>query len=101
MEQPEHVNRWIRWSRSSLVTGLVAALLIAGMARLAGAQNTAFGTGALGKVTTGTNNSAFGFDALFENTTGHDNTAVGANALFTNTTGYVNTATGINALYSN
>src|SRR5215469_18420526 len=98
MEQPEHVNRWIRWSRSSLVTGLVAALLIAGMARLAGAQNTAFGTGALGKVTTGTNNSAFGFDALFENTTGDNNTAVGANTLGVSVAGgnCVNTAVGAN-----
>jgi hypothetical protein len=74
MEQLKHVSSRARNIRIILVV----ALFIAGTVRSAGAQtNTFLGSGALGKVTTGTNNTALGFDALFENTTNSNNTAVG------------------------
>jgi hypothetical protein len=62
--------------------------------------NTAEGTDALFKLTTGRDNVAVGFDALFNNTTGSSNTAIGGGALLTNAAGSNNTATGTNALFS-
>jgi len=83
-----------------LTASLVFALCVPGIVPPARAQtNTMLGSGALGKVTTGTDNTALGFDSLFENTTASDNTAVGANALGANV-GTENTATGSNALTS-
>jgi hypothetical protein len=63
--------------------------------------NTAEGTDALSKLTTGPDNTAIGFDALFSNTTGGGNTATGARALNSNTSGFINTATGFFALGNN
>src|SRR5436190_6231082 len=65
------------------------------------AGNTAEGTDALFRLTTGYYNTAIGLQALYNNTTGSENTANGAFALFTNTTGYDNTANGPYALLSN
>src|SRR6266704_5369644 len=55
-------------------------------------DNTAEGSDALFKNTTGSDNTAIGFDALFTNATGSENTANGAFALNLNTTGSQNTA---------
>src|SRR5215470_12696597 len=63
--------------------------------------NTAGGSNALFRNTTGDGNTAFGYDALYSNTTGGGNAACGFNALLRNTTGDNNTASGGNALYSN
>jgi len=64
-------------------------------------ENTATGTAALLRNTTGPANTANGAFALFSNTSGGFNTANGDSALYSNTTGAQNTATGINALTSN
>ena len=64
-------------------------------------NNTAEGTDALLRLTTGSDNTAIGFDALYSNTTGLFNTASGYFALRANTTGPNNTATGFYALMSN
>jgi Chaperone of endosialidase len=64
-------------------------------------QNTAEGTNALFKLTSGDNNTAIGFDALYSDTIGRGNTATGLHALHSNTTGSYNTANGDGALYSN
>src|SRR5205823_12958829 len=64
-------------------------------------DNTAEGTDALFKLTSGIGNTAIGFDALYNNATGNSNTASGASALFSNTTGMQNTANGVSALFSN
>jgi hypothetical protein len=64
-------------------------------------QNTAEGTDALLKLTTGIGNTAIGFHALYCNTTGNGDTANGARALQSNTTGEGNTATGVQALWMN
>jgi hypothetical protein len=56
--------------------------------------DTAFGTGALGIVTTGSTDVALGDYALGENTSGSDNTGVGHAALANITTGNKNTAVG-------
>jgi len=64
-------------------------------------DNTALGSMALSKDTTGTDNTALGFQALPSNTTGGFNTATGSQALFSNTIGDGNTADGFLALYSN
>jgi hypothetical protein len=94
MEHSGHVCR-------SVAAVLILALVSAGTVRPAGAQtNTFLGSGALGKVTTGTDNTALGFDTLFENTTNSNNTAVGANALGANIADG-NTAVGANALFAN
>ena len=66
-----------------------------------GGGNTAFGFDALYSNTTGDANTAFGYGALVTNTTGGGNTAFGVEALLNNTTGPYNTASGVNALYSN
>jgi trimeric autotransporter adhesin len=63
--------------------------------------NTAGGSNALGRNTTGGGNTAFGFDALYSNTTGDGNTSFGFGALVTNTTGGGNAAFGVEALLSN
>jgi hypothetical protein len=65
------------------------------------ATNTALGTKALGKVTSGLQNTAGGNEALANDTTGARNTASGHQALFTNTSGDDNTASGAAALRSN
>jgi hypothetical protein len=79
-----------------------AALLLSfGSSPAAWAQNTAYGTNALGHNTTGTDDSAFGFNALGQNTTGSGNTATGWYALYFNVSGSNNTATGIAALEGN
>ena len=66
-----------------------------------GDGNTAFGYDVLYSNTTGDGNTAFGFGALVTNTTGGGNAAFGSEALLSNTTGLYNTASGVNALYSN
>src|SRR6516165_2370794 len=66
-----------------------------------GDGNTAFGYDALYSNTIGDGNTAFGFGALVTNTTGGGNAALGSEALLSNTTGAYNTASGVNALYSN
>jgi hypothetical protein len=93
MEQP-------RRSKNSVRAIFVVALFITGTVRLAGAQvgDTSYGTGALGKNTTGNDNSAFGSNALLSNTTGGGNTADGSGALESNTFGSGNTADGAAAL---
>ena len=63
--------------------------------------NTAEGTNALFRLTSGSLNTAVGLNALFHNTIGNYNTATGANGLISNTTGGLNTANGVNALYRN
>jgi hypothetical protein len=63
--------------------------------------NTAEGTNALFRLTSGIDNTALGFQALYHNTTGNYNTAEGFRALFSNTHGAQNTATGVNALITN
>src|SRR6266496_351724 len=59
--------------------------------------NTAEGTNALYKNTTGVGNTAAGMAALGSNTTGFSNTAIGAMALMINTTGNYNVALGDSA----
>ena len=66
-----------------------------------GDGNTAFGYDALYSNTTGDGNTAFGFGALVTNTTGGGNAAFGSEALLSNTTGAYNTAGGVNALFRN
>ena len=63
--------------------------------------NTAEGTDALFRLTTGTGNTAVGFDALLHNTTASGNTAIGFQALIFTTTGFQNAATGWRALFRN
>ena len=63
--------------------------------------NTAVGTEALLKLTTGQDNTALGFRALTDNTQGSLNTAVGSAALKQNRNGSRNTATGFHALDQN
>ena len=63
--------------------------------------NTAVGTEALLKLTTGQDNTALGFRALTDNTQGSLNTAVGSAALKQNRIGARNTATGFHALDQN
>jgi hypothetical protein len=79
--------------------------------------NTAFGSSALGRNSTGANNTAFGLSAIYNNTTGNNNTgvgylslafnngsnnvAVGYRALTTNTSGSLNVAVGVDALITN
>jgi hypothetical protein len=66
-----------------------------------GIGNTAIGSYALNKNTTGLQNTANGDGALFNNSTGSVNTANGVYALRTNTTGNSNTANGFGALFNN
>src|SRR5215471_15185687 len=66
-----------------------------------GAENTAFGFGALQLDTTGSSNTGVGWQALVNNSSGFGNTATGAAALVANTTGGNNTATGASALAAN
>ncbi len=63
-----------------------------------GVRNSAFGTNALPKLTSGRRNVALGDSSLYENTTGSENTAVGVGALYSNTVSNGNTAIGRNAL---
>jgi hypothetical protein len=112
-----HVSFRTKNVQHFLAALFIVAVLDAGAAPPASAQNTAYGTGALASDTTGTDNTAFGFNALNTNfdgvgntATGTDalkanngvgNTATGASALSGNTTGGFNTATGDRALYAN
>jgi hypothetical protein len=64
-------------------------------------MNTASGSNALQKNTTGDDNTASGSNALQKNTTGLDNVASGSQALQSNTTGDNNTASGNQALSAN
>jgi len=66
-----------------------------------GDSNTAIGASALSSNTTGNFNTASGNVALLSNTTGEQNTATGEAALFLNTIGFYNTATGFSALRNN
>jgi hypothetical protein len=63
--------------------------------------NTAEGTNALFKRTTGVNDTAVGLNALYADTTGGRNTGLGAQALRFNVAGFNNTAIGTNSLYHN
>ncbi len=63
--------------------------------------NTAFGIGALIKVTFGSLNSAFGQDALNGNTGGQANNAFGRESLLSNTSGNFNAGFGNQALLGN
>jgi trimeric autotransporter adhesin len=67
------------------------------VAALAQTDNTAYGTDALGKVTTGSYNSAFGYGTLYSDTAGSYNTATGYDALYINTTGGNNIGIGASA----
>jgi Chaperone of endosialidase len=66
-----------------------------------GTFNTANGESALRNNTRGVNNTANGTAALSTNTGGNSNTAIGSFSLFTNSTGDHNTATGFLALVDN
>jgi hypothetical protein len=74
-------------------------------ANIAGSNNTALGTSALGNNPStdyqGYQNTAAGGAALNGNTSGRSNTASGYNTLVTNSSGGANTATGYEALGSN
>src|SRR5437867_7901510 len=63
--------------------------------------NTAGGSNALQKNTTGSGNTAFGLNALLNNTTGLNNSAFGLHALFSTTDGGANNAIGYQALSHN
>jgi uncharacterized coiled-coil protein SlyX len=107
----------IPFMRSSInpVTGLAVIVLVIGWVALAQKAhavtpapdggypngNTAEGTSALFRLTSGVDNTGLGFQALYHDTTGYYNTAIGFRALFSNTTGVYNTATGLNVLSSN
>jgi hypothetical protein len=69
--------------------------------RTSGAWNTALGVQALYRDTTGGSNTATGFQALFSNSFGNGNTATGVQSLYSNLEGRLNTATGYRALYNN
>jgi len=74
-------------------------------ANIAGSNNTALGTSALGTDPStdyqGYQNTAAGSAALASNANGGSNTAIGYNTLATNTSGGANTATGYEALGAN
>jgi hypothetical protein len=81
---------------------LLGVVLLSVVGTAAFAQtNTAYGTAALQKNTTGMYDSAFGYAALSANTSADFNTAVGFAALVNATTGGVNTALGADALLEN
>ena len=63
--------------------------------------NTAVGSEALMRNTTGYLNTSNGYKALSNNDEGYGNTASGVNALFSNTTGFYNVACGLSALSNN
>ena len=65
------------------------------------ANNTRFGTSALGANTTGTGNTSIGSSSLSLNTTGSLNTSVGTGSLQANTIGGSNTSVGVNSLLNN
>jgi trimeric autotransporter adhesin len=64
-------------------------------------NNTAEGTNALFKLTSGTANTAVGSGALFNNTTGGGNVGIGSGALALNQSGSFNMAIGTDALRNN
>lgn len=104
--------------KTKIILFTILGLSCAALAQTPLANNTIYGTGALGSNTTGKNNSAIGNLALGKNTTGNSNTAVGSLSLYSattassnvaigrwasyyNTTGGSNTAIGYKALYNN
>ncbi len=102
MDQTRRVRLMLRSIRFAFTAVLAVTVLMANAVRPAGAQtNTAFGTGALSHVTTGSENTALGFNALNSTAVGLVNTATGENALFSDTTGCHNTATGVQSLVNN
>ncbi|MEO6406678.1 MAG: tail fiber domain-containing protein [Ferruginibacter sp.] len=66
-----------------------------------GVNNTAIGTAALNRNTTGTGNTATGMNALYNNQNGFYNTAIGKDALINNTDADYSTAIGYQALFNN
>jgi hypothetical protein len=86
--------------RNSLISLSALALAVLAPSSSRG-QNTAYGTGALSSLTTGTLNSAFGRNALHLTTTGYGNVAVGDLTLYSNTSGRYNIGMGEEALYYN
>ena len=84
----------------NLIMLMFACFALLPAAQPAPKDNTALGSMALSKDTTGTDNTALGFQALPTNTAGGFNTATGSQALFSNTTGLASTAVGFQALYS-
>jgi hypothetical protein len=63
-------------------------------------EDTAVGTEALMRDTTGSDNTALGSGSMLFNTTGNENTAVGVGALYKNTTGTYNIAIGEMAAFN-
>jgi hypothetical protein len=86
-----------KFDGSSLFVGQGAGFIDDGTAN----RNTALGTDALKRNTTGFDNTANGVEALQNNTEGFYNTANGNESLYYNTLGNSNTANGFRALYSN
>ena len=82
----------IRFKRNGVKAGLLSSTTVG---------NTAFGTGSLGALTTGTNNTAVGTGVLAANTTGTKNTVVGDGGLQGSSTGSSNTAIGWSTMYYN
>src|SRR6267143_1178196 len=99
---------WLPWQRAFLLVALASFALSPTTHAVSPPpdggypfHNTAEGSDALFKNTTGSNNTATGDSALGDNTTGGNNTATGFEALLLNTTGNENTANGFEALISN
>ena len=86
---------------NTFVSGWDANNWPAGYYNTTGADNSAFGGGALRANTTGSYNTAIGTDALHLSTTAEYNTAVGYQALTSNTTGTFHVAVGRGALAAN
>jgi len=96
------MNQLIQSKSFTTFVILAMTLVCSAFPQQAQAQtNTAYGSGALVNLTSGTWNSAFGFEALNHDTNGNQNTATGVRALFSDTSGSSNTATGVYALYGN
>ncbi len=98
-------------AKQVLALGLISLLGVGLMAQnssynantipIAGTDNAAFGSGALGALTTGSSNVGIGKRAMQLNTTGSENVAVGISALNVNTTNSGSTAIGYKALSAN
>jgi hypothetical protein len=65
-----------------------------------GNYNTAIGSVALFRNSTGGDNTSVGYGSLYNNTTGYYNIAIGSLALYSNQSGVVNTAIGRGALFN-
>src|SRR6267143_69186 len=99
---------WLPWQRAFLLVALASFALSPTTHAVSPPpdggypfHNTAEGSDALFKNTTGSHNTAIGEEALLDNTTGNENTANGFEALISNTTGNENTANGFSALFHN